>query len=127
MTQQFNKNSWDLEHYKRKLKRFEVSDRKAENRTKIQLGGLILKSGLASFLEIQPGDDLQLDPLAREKATTLLGVLLYATEQLHNDPDGTLKQECSHQGMKAMMKQFLRSKDPISSYKPNLTSFGESL
>ncbi|AIL13756.1 hypothetical protein IM40_10150 (plasmid) [Candidatus Paracaedimonas acanthamoebae] len=110
MTQQLNKHSWNLEHYKRKLKRFEVSDRKAENRTKIQLGGLILKSGLAELLEINPGDDMQLDSLARERATTLLGVLLNATEQLQNDPDGTLKQECSHRGMKAMHQQFMRLK-----------------
>jgi hypothetical protein len=110
MTQLLNRNSWDLEHQKHKLKRFEVSDRKAENRTKIQLGGLILKSGLASLLEIDPGDDLQLDPIAREKSTTLLGVLLNATEQLQNDPDGTLKQECAHRGMKAMHQQFMRLK-----------------
>lgn len=127
MTQQVNKTSWSLEHYKRKMKRFEVSDRKAENRTKIQLGGLILKSGLAEFLEIKVGDDLQLDPLAREKATTLLGVLLYITEQLQHDSDGALKQECSYRGMKAMMQQFLRSKDMTSSHKPYFTSSGESL
>lgn len=110
MRQQFNKNSWEIEHHKRKSLRFEAADRKAENRTKIQLGGLILKSGLAEFLEINPGDDLQLDPIAREKATTLLGVLLNATEQLQNDPDSTLKQECSHRGMKAMHQHFMRLK-----------------
>jgi hypothetical protein len=55
-------------------------------------------------------DDLQLDPIARDKATTLLGVLLNATEQLQHDPDGTLKQECSHRGMKAMHQQFMRLK-----------------
>lgn len=108
--QQLNKNSWDLEHYKRKSLRRETADRKADTRTKVQLGGLILKSGLASFLEIEPGDDLQLDPIAREKATTLLGVLLHITEQLQNDPEGSLKQECSHRGMKSMVQQFLRSK-----------------
>ena len=80
------------------------------------MGGLILKAGLASHLEIEPGDDLQLDPVAREKATTLLGVLLYITEQLKNDHDDTLKQECSHLGMKAMVQQFLRSKDHEKSF-----------
>ena len=109
------------------MKRFEVSDRKAENRTKIQLGGLILKSGLAELLEINPEDDLQLDPLARDKATTLLGALLHVTEQLQHDSDGALKQECSYRGMKAMMQQFMRSKDPNSSCKLNLNSSGESL
>ncbi len=110
MAQQVNKTSWELEHYKRKMKRFEVSDRKAENRTKIQLGGLILKSGLAEFLEINCGDDLQLDPLARQKATTLLGVLLYIIEQLKNDSNSPLKQECEYRGMRAMHQQFMRLK-----------------
>ncbi len=116
MMQQVNKNSWELKHQKRKLLRIDSADRKAENRTKIQLGGLILKSGLASYLEIEPGNDLQLDPIARNKATTLLGVLLHVTEQLKNDQDGTFKQECSHLGLKAMVQQFLRSKDHEKSF-----------
>lgn len=111
--QQLNRNSWKFDYYKSKSLRFETAERKAENRTKIQLGGLVLKSGLASFLEIEPGDDLQLDPIARNKATTLLGVFLHITEQLQNDHEGTLKQECSHKGMKAMVQQFLRSKEKI--------------
>lgn len=110
MAQQVNKTSWSLEHYKRKLKRFEVSDRKAENRTKIQLGGLILKSGLAEFLDIKAGDDLQLDPIAREKATTLLGALLHIAEKLQQDHDSTLKQECEYRGMRTMHQQFMRLK-----------------
>ncbi|WP_156962243.1 conjugal transfer protein TraD [Candidatus Paracaedibacter symbiosus] len=123
--QQLNKNSWNLQHHKRKLLRIENADRKAENRTKIQLGGLLLKSGLADLLQIELGNDLQLDPLAREKATTLLGVLLYMTDQLQNDVDGSLKQECDHLGMKAMMQQFLKSKDPETSLKSNSFQRGE--
>ncbi|OJX14344.1 MAG: hypothetical protein BGO77_05690 [Caedibacter sp. 37-49] len=116
MSQQLNKISWSSGHLKRQSLRIETADRKAENRTKIQLGGLILKAGLASHLEIEPGDDLQLDPVAREKAITLLGVLLHITEQLKNDHEGILKQECSHLGMKAMVQQFLRSKDHKRSF-----------
>ncbi len=108
--QQLNRHSWKYEHQKRKLLRIDTADRKAETRTKVQLGGLILKSGLASFLKIEPGDDLQLDPIARNKATTLLGVLLHMAEQLQNDHEGTLKQECSYKGMKVMLQQFLKSK-----------------
>lgn len=125
MNQKLNRNSWAFEHQKRKLHRIDTADRKAETRTKVQLGGLILKSGLASFLEIESGDDLQLDLIARNKATTLLGVLLYMTDQLNNDVDGSLKQECDHLGMKAMMQQFLRSKDSTSTYNPNFKSSGE--
>ncbi len=116
MRQQLNKISWASGHQKRQSLRIETADRKAENRTKIQLGGLILKSDLADYLEIEPGDDLQLDRVAREKATTLLGVLLYITEQLKNDPEDNLKQECSHLGMKVMVQQFLRSKDQEKSF-----------
>ena len=126
MSQKLNRNSWAFEHQKRKLHRIDTADRKAETRTKVQLGGLILKSGLASFLEIEPGDDLQLDLLSREKATTLLGVLLYMTDQLNNDVDGSIKQECDHLGMKAMMQQFLRSKDPNASYNTHHIFSGES-
>lgn len=119
MNQQLNKNIWALGHQKRKSLGIENAERKAENRTKIQLGGLILKAGLASHLKIEPGDDLQLDPIAREKATTLLGVLMYITEHLKNDHDDTLKQECSHLGMKAMVQQFLRSKNHERSFQSN--------
>ena len=41
-------------------KHFDTKERRAETRTKIQLGGLVMKSGLADLLNIQPGDDLQL-------------------------------------------------------------------
>lgn len=59
--------------------------RKQETRTKIQLGGLILKSGLADLLKIKQGDDLQLDALHRDKAHMLLGILLDAVEKFNSD------------------------------------------
>lgn len=40
---------------------FSKSQRKAEVRTKIQLGGLLIKSGLANEFAIHAGADLQLD------------------------------------------------------------------
>ena len=49
--------------------------RKKETRTKIQLGGLLLKSGLTELLGIDQGDDLQLDLAKKEKAYVLLGIL----------------------------------------------------
>jgi hypothetical protein len=60
--------------------------RKLETRTKIQLGGLVLKSGLTEFLDISPGDDLQLDLGIREKAHALLGMLKTVHEQAQEDP-----------------------------------------
>lgn len=49
--------------------------RKKETRTKIQLGGLLLKSGLTELLGIDQGDDLQLDFAKKDKAYVLLGIL----------------------------------------------------
>jgi hypothetical protein len=60
--------------------------RKLETRTKIQLGGLVLKSGLSDFLDITPGDDLQLDLDLRDKAHALLGMMKTIEEQVKEDP-----------------------------------------
>ena len=49
--------------------------RKGHTRTKIQLGGLLLKSGLTELLDIDQGDDLQLDFEKKDKAYILLGIL----------------------------------------------------
>ena len=49
--------------------------RKSHTRTKIQLGGLLLKSGLTDLLDIDQGDDLQLDFEKKDKAYILLGIL----------------------------------------------------
>ena len=49
--------------------------RKKETRTKIQLGGLLLKSGLTELLGIDQGDNLQLDFAKKDKAYVLLGIL----------------------------------------------------
>ena len=49
--------------------------RKAQTRTKIQLGGLLMKSGITDLLDIKAGDDLQLDLNKQDKAYILLGIL----------------------------------------------------
>ena len=59
--------------------------RKSHTRTKIQLGGLIIKSGLADLLEINLGDDLQLDLDQRDKSYIILGILDEVTKQIQND------------------------------------------
>ena len=59
--------------------------RKSHTRTKIQLGGLIIKSGLADLLEINLGDDLQLDLDQRDKSYIILGILNEVTKQIQND------------------------------------------
>ncbi len=50
--------------------------RAARTRTLIQLGGLVIKSGIAEKLGIEIGADLQRDEEQRQKAYTLLGLLV---------------------------------------------------
>ena len=56
-------------------KKFDNDFRKAQTRTKIQLGGLLMKSGLTDFFNINSGDDLQLDSDKKDQAYILLGIL----------------------------------------------------
>lgn len=59
--------------------------RKSHTRTKIQLGGLLLKSGLTELLDIDQGDDLQLDLLKKDKAYILLGILADSYNSLKDE------------------------------------------
>ena len=82
----------------------ENTQRRSETRTKIQLGGLLLKAGLVDQFEIELGSDLQQDVDAREKATLLLGALIDLSKQLENDP--SLKHQCAILGRSAMVDHF---------------------
>lgn len=62
-----------------------TTTRKLETRTKIQLGGLIIKSGLADLLNIEPGDDLQSDSAKHDDAHIILGLLVEACEKLYHE------------------------------------------
>lgn len=50
--------------------------RAARTRTLLQLGGLLVKSGITEKLGIKIGADLQKDELQKKKAYTLLGMLV---------------------------------------------------
>ena len=63
--------------------------RKKETRTKIQLGGLLLKSGLTELLGIDQGDDLQLDFAKKDKAYILLGILADSYNSVKDDTSFT--------------------------------------
>jgi hypothetical protein len=80
-----NKNRQHLSYYKGKQSHYENQTRRAETRTKIQLGGLVFKSGLTDYLNICAGDDLQLDANKWDDTAVILGVLLDAYEQLLKD------------------------------------------
>ena len=68
-----------------KQKLLDNNFRKSQTRTKIQLGGLLLKSGLTDILDIHQGDDLQLDFAKKDKAYILLGILADAAENLKSE------------------------------------------
>ncbi len=85
--------------------------RRAETRTKIQLGGLLLKADLVDQFEIVLGSDLQQDVDAREKATLLLGSLIDLSQRLQADP--SLKNNWSILGRSAMIESFLTEKDLV--------------
>ncbi len=63
------------------------SIRKARTRTLIQLGGLIEKSGILPYLNINMGDDLQLDKNIKEEVATLLGALVDIKQSITCDTE----------------------------------------
>lgn len=77
-----------------------MSVRKAETRTKIQLGGLIIKAGLLEPLHLQPGDNLQKDEQNFDAVATLMGAFLDLSEPLHHDK--TQKMLWRERGKKAL-------------------------
>lgn len=88
---------------------FSKNQRKAETRTKIQLGGLLIKSGIASKFAIHIGSDLQLDPDQQEKATVLLGALIEMNQNL--PPYPSKKDEWAMLGRGAFVDHFLIGKE----------------
>lgn len=83
--------------------------RKAETRTKIQLGGLVIKSGLTDVFSISVGADLQLDLEEREKAVLLLGALIETSQNLALHPHQ--KEGLAVLGRAAVAEHFLTSKE----------------
>ena len=87
-----------------------MSQRKAETRTKIQLGGLLIKSGLAEVFSIPPRADLQLDEEGREKATILLGALIDMRQNIvSTHPKLPQKEEWAILGKSAFITHFLNT------------------
>lgn len=57
-------------------------DRRARTRTLIQIGGLLNMIGLPQLCGISDGEDLQQDLEGKDKAATLLGMLVHLNETL---------------------------------------------
>ena len=85
LTQKKNRLLLSIAMINSKQKLLDNNFRKGQTRTKIQLGGLLLKSGLTDILDIKQGDDLQLDFAKKDKAYILLGILADASENIKSE------------------------------------------
>ena len=108
MTQELAATKTQLAFQTSKKAFFSKNQRKAETRTKIQLGGLLIKSGIASKFAIHIGSDLQLDRIEQEKATILLGALIEMNQNL--PPHPSKKEEWAILGRSAFVDHFLMAK-----------------
>lgn len=121
--QHSNRLDQQLTFQERKRKAVDEGQRKAEVRTKIQLGGLIIKSQLTDLLAITPGDDLQLDPSKWEKAAVILGALVDAYEKLQLDKEHSLYQEWMTIGTKLLKYKIKEQHVEIIKYRKNEPNF----
>ena len=108
MTQELAATKTQLAFQTSKKALFSKNQRKAETRSEIQLGGLLIKSGIAVKFAIHIGSDLQLDPDQQEKATILLGALIEMNQNF--PPHSSKKEEWAILGRAAFVDTFLAAK-----------------
>jgi hypothetical protein len=94
-----------MNRLKHKIAHISNQERRAQTRTKIQLGGLVVKSNLADLVGIEIGEDLQLDMTKWDQASLLLGLLMKAFESAKSLTDSQ-KQDLIHKGMLALKYEF---------------------
>ena len=78
------------------------AERKARTRTLIQVGALVKMVGLFESCGITEGMDLQIDMEYRDKAATLLGMLIDTYENLPSNPSSQLWQNWKDKGIQLM-------------------------
>lgn len=103
ITQQINRLNLKKNYLNSKIQTQEKQDRRARTRTLIQLGGLIEKSGLMNLVQIQTGDDLQLNHESFEKASILLEMLSETFLQFENHTEKQM-QILKEKGISKMKK-----------------------
>ena len=87
------------------------TQRKAETRTKIKLGKVLIKSGLAEVSSISSGVDLQLNANEREKAPPLLETFINMHQDVISTPHKiSQKVEWMILGKSAFVSHFLSTK-----------------
>ncbi len=72
-----------LPHHDKQIRK---AKRRARTRTLIQVGALVKMVGLFESCDITEGMDLQIDMEHRDKAATLLGILVDAYDSLPSNP-----------------------------------------
>jgi hypothetical protein len=94
-----------MQRSKQKIMHQAEKERRAETRTKIQLGGLVLKSKLANVVGITPGEDLQLDPQKWDQAALLLSLFTDMYEKAR-DMSSSEKQDHINKGLLGLKYDF---------------------
>lgn len=89
------------QHMRFKHKQELHSQRKAQTQTKIQLGGLLVRSGLAKLFEIHIGDNLQDNDVNQKKAAGLYGALEDFARQLPKPLSVEMRRTFTTLGIKA--------------------------
>lgn len=94
-----------INRLKHKIHHISTQERRAQTRTKIQLGGLVLKSKLAELVGINVGEDLQLDMQKWDQAALLLGLLMQSFDNAKSLTD-LEKKDLINRGMLALKYDF---------------------
>lgn len=95
-----NRKSSTISAINYKLSKAESSNRKARTRTLIQMGSIVSLSGLSSLLNIEEGDDLQLDMISKDKAAMLLGAISEIMES--ESPSSVTQQRWLDKGIRIL-------------------------
>lgn len=97
-----NRNASSFAKVSHLMQKQGTQERKLRTRTLIQAGGLLSLSGLLEQCEIYEGEDLQNDLEGHEKAATLLGILINASEALLQNNDTQQMQRFRNIGTRKM-------------------------
>jgi hypothetical protein len=97
-----NRNLSSIAKVSHLMQKENTQGRKLRTRTLIQAGGLLSLSGLLEQCEIMEGEDLQHDLEGHEKAATLLGILVDASETLLQNNDTQQMESFRNLGMTKM-------------------------
>ena len=97
-----------------------IIDRRARVRLLIQMGGLLNMIGLPQLCGIGDGDNLQQDLEGKDKAATLLGMLVHLNETLSVTPlalDPNALEDFKQRGVRLMKNHETKKLRPSSAQK----------